>query len=104
MQEEKKGKRKGKDNQTRGGPPRDPDSFDYLPDPAAEGNPHTTLGIRQSESGSYKQGATFDAKGNFRGRTDVTNHGRRDHQNPHFHPSTSPNGTKPGSHPIPTIF
>ena len=48
-EKEKKGKRKGKDNEIKGGPPRDPKTGNYLPDPAAEGKPHTTLGIRNSK-------------------------------------------------------
>jgi uncharacterized protein RhaS with RHS repeats len=74
----------------RGGPPRDPGTANFTPLPGAVG-PHTTLGTRSGRSGDYTQGATFDATGRFTGRTDVTNHGRRDHTNPHFHPATGPN-------------
>ncbi len=34
----------------------------------------------------YTQGITYDADGNTVGRTDVTDHGRGDHDNPHWHP------------------
>lgn len=74
----------------RGGPPRDPKTANYLPLPGAEGA-HTTLGTRTGRNGSYTQGATFGEKGNFLGRTDVTNHGRGDHTNPHWHPALGPN-------------
>jgi hypothetical protein len=36
-----------------------------------------------SDGEPYRQGATFDGNGNFRGRTDVTDHGRTDHASPH---------------------
>jgi len=87
----------------RGGPPRDTHTGAYLPEPDAVG-PHTTLGTRIGNDGvPYTQGATFDADGNFLGRTDVTDHGRPwDHGNPHFHPATSPSSVDSGSHAIPT--
>jgi len=93
---------RGKANAPRSTLPRDK-AGNHLPDPTAEGA-HTTLGTRvSSETGQpYRQGATFDAQGQFRGRTDVTNHGRADHPNPHFHPATGPGGVRPGAHPIPT--
>jgi hypothetical protein len=71
--------------------PRAPNG-DYLPDAAARGA-HSTLGTRVGSDGKpYRQGATFDEKGQFQGRTDVTDHGRpNDHPNPHFHPAKSPN-------------
>lgn len=79
---------------SRGGPPRDPRTSNYLPDPDALGYPHTTLGTRQGRKGPYTQGATFDKDGNFLGRTDVTNHGRpNEHTNPHWHPAKGPNST-----------
>lgn len=58
---------------------------------------HTILGIRHEP---YTQGATFDEKGEFKGRIDVTNHGRRDHANPHFHPATGPNSANTPAQPI----
>ena len=82
----------GKDNNPKSTLPRDK-SGNYLSDPEATG-PHTTLGVRKGRSESYTQGATFDENGNFVGRTDVTNHGRSDHKNPHFHESDGPNKTK----------
>lgn len=97
---EKKGKRKGKDNETKGGPPRDPQG-NYLPDPAAENNPHTNLGTRNGSEGPYIQGTTFDQNGKFKGRTDATNHGRHDHFSPHYHPATGSNSVKSGPHAIP---
>ncbi len=63
-------------------PPRDPKTANYLPHPAAEGSPHTTLGVRDGSNRRYTQGATFDEIGEFQGRTDVTDHGRKDHPNP----------------------
>ena len=77
--------------------PRDPKTRDYLPAPGVEA-PHTTLGTRVGSDGvPYTQGATFDSNGNFLWRTDVTGHAERhDHQNPHWHPATSPNGVEEG--------
>jgi hypothetical protein len=86
---------------SRGGPPRQSGTGNYLPDPNASG-PHTTLGTRVGSDGKpYTQGATFDKDGNFVGRTDVTNHGRSDHPKPHFHPAKGPASVKPGPHPLP---
>ena len=96
-----KGRKRGKDNQTRGGPLRDPKTANYLPDPQAEGTPHTTIGTRDAKYGPYTQGATFDEKGEFKERIDVTAHGRYDHPNPHFHLATSPNGADSPAQPIP---
>lgn len=84
-EEKKKGKRAGKDNQIKGGPRRDLKTGEYLSDPAAGGNPHTTIGIKHGSKGPYTQGATFEDN-KFKGRTDVTDHGRNDHPNPHFYP------------------
>ncbi|MFI0434241.1 MAG: RHS repeat domain-containing protein [Parachlamydiaceae bacterium] len=106
QEEVDKGKRKGKDNEIQGGPPRDPCNPNYLPDPTAEG-PHTTLGIQQGRKGSYIQGATFDEKGEFKGRTDVTDvtdHGRGDHPNPHYPPASGPNSAKSPARTIPDFF
>jgi hypothetical protein len=85
----------------RGTLPRAPNG-DYLPDPEATG-PHTVIGQRVRPSGPeppYTQGATFDENGEFAGRTDMTDHGRFDHPDPHFHPATSPNSVGP-MQPIP---
>lgn len=99
-----KDKKPKKENNISGGPPRDGKTSNYLPDPAAEGTPHTTLGTKTSQrSGPYKQGATFDADGKFKGRTDLTNHNRRDHPNPHYHPATTPNSAKTAPQCIPEI-
>ena len=83
----------------KGGPPRDPKTANYLPYPDAVG-PHTTLGTRSGRNGDYTQGATFDRNGRFLGRTDVTNHGRGDHTNPHWHPAVGPNSVG-SAQPIP---
>jgi len=77
---------KGKDNEPKSTLPRDK-SGNYLPDADADGA-HTTLGTRQGNNGDYTQGATFDNTGQFTGRTDVTDHGRKDHDSPHVHPAT----------------
>lgn len=88
------GRRAGKDNAPTGTLPRDSEG-NYLPSSDADGA-HTQLGEQTSRSGgSYTQGATFDDSGNFIGRTDVTDHGRTDHDNPHFHPATGPNSVGP---------
>jgi hypothetical protein len=87
----------------RGTLPRQPNG-NYTPDPKASGA-HTVLGQRTNPKTSpkpYTQGATFDVNGTFVGRTDVTDHGRRNHVDPHFHPATSPNSVGPGQ-PIPSI-
>jgi RHS repeat-associated protein len=60
----------------------------HAPDPDASG-PHTVIGTRTDPKKSpepYRQGITYDANGKPVGRTDVTNHGRGDHTNPHWHP------------------
>lgn len=89
-------KKKGKGNNNKpnsGGPPRDADSSNYLPDPAAEGE-HTTLGMKDGTYDTYLQGATFDKNDKFIRRTDVTDHGRpQNHVKPHYHNANSPNGT-----------
>lgn len=81
--------------------PRGPGG-EYVPHPDAQGA-HSTLGTRIGSDGKpYRQGATFDANGRFTGRTDVTNHGRGDHVNPHFHPATGPASVRPGpGEPVP---
>lgn len=100
VETETKKKRKGKDNEIKGGPPREHATGNYLPDSAAEGAEHTTLGIQRGRRGSYTQGVTFDSNNKFTGRTDVTDHGRTDHSNPHFHPATGPNSAKSPAQPI----
>lgn len=72
-----------------------------FPDPEATGA-HTILGERTGSDGAVcRQGATFDKEGKFIGTTDVTNHRRADHPNPHFHPAKGPGGSKRGAHPLP---
>ena len=56
---EKKGRKRGKDNEIKDDPPRAPGTANYLPDPAAEGSTHTTLGIKQGRKERYVQGATL---------------------------------------------
>src|ERR1700722_2487881 len=88
-------------NSSRSTLPRGPGG-EYLPHPEAQGA-HSTLGTRIGSDGKpYRQGATFDANGRFTGRTDVSNHGRGDHVNPHLHPATGPASVRPGpGEPIP---
>ena len=87
----------------KGGPPRRADNSNFIRDPQAQG-PHTTLGIRKGRKGSYTQGATFDKHGNFRGITDVTDHGRpSNHGSPHWHHALGPNSIEHGPHPIPNF-
>ena len=74
-----------------------------MPDPAAEG-PHTTFATQYGRKGPYTQGATFDEKGEFQGRTDVTDHKRGDHPNPHYHPATGPDSADSPAEPIPNFF
>lgn len=60
----------------------------HAPDPAAEGE-HTVVGKRTDPKKlpePYTQGITYDENGNPVGRIDVTDHGRGDHDNPHWHP------------------
>jgi RHS repeat-associated protein len=66
-----------------------------IPDPEANGAPHTQLGTRTSKSQKgnprYRQGMEFDKNGKPVRRVDHTNHGRKNHPNPHMHdvdPST----------------
>ncbi|MGE3966565.1 MAG: polymorphic toxin-type HINT domain-containing protein [Planctomycetota bacterium] len=70
--------------------PKKPTQADpHAPLPEAEGVPHTVVGTRTDPKRSpepYRQGITYDKDGNPVGRTDVTNHGRGDHDNPHWHP------------------
>jgi RHS repeat-associated protein len=74
---------------------------DYLPLPDAAG-PHTTLGTRKGSDGrDYTQGATFGKDGKLKGRTDVTDHGRGDHDSPHWHPAKSSNSVEKGGQPVP---
>lgn len=76
--------------------PRD-SAGNYLPDPNAQGA-HSVIGTRVGSDGvPYRQAATFDEKGKFEGRTDVTDHGRADHVDPHFHPAKAPNSVEAGA-------
>ena len=93
-------------NPPKGDLPRGPGG-DYLSQPGAVG-PHSTFGTRLGSDGIfYRQGATFDGNGIFRGRTDVTDHGspqRPGHVSPHHHPATGPastGGGVPGTLPYP---
>jgi RHS repeat-associated protein len=73
---------------------------EYKPHPDAEGA-HSTIGTRVGSDGAqYRQAATFDDKGKFLGRTDVTDHGspqRPGHTNPHHHPATGPASVGPAT-------
>jgi RHS repeat-associated protein len=67
---------------------RDPASGKAIPDPEAVGAPHTQLGTKDSKSQpgtSYPQAREFDANGKEVKRVDFTDHGRKDHPNPHEH-------------------
>ena len=88
-------------NSSRSTLPRDA-AGNYVPHPDAQGA-HSTTGTRIGSDGKpYRQGATFDSNGRFTGRTDVSNHGRGDHVNPHFHPATGPASVRPGpGEPVP---
>jgi hypothetical protein len=60
----------------------------HAPDPAATGY-HTVLGTRTEPKQSpapYRTGISYDGEGNPLGKTDVTDLGRFDHPNPHYHP------------------
>lgn len=83
--------------------PRDKGGRTIVPSSEAEGYAHTVLGTRTEPTISpepYTQGVTFDENGNPLGRTDVTDHGRGDHVNPHYHPWNGSKFTNP-SQPIP---
>lgn len=57
------------------------------PDGTAAGE-HTQLGTKKSSNrgvGEYTQGREFDASGNRIRDIDFTDHGRKDHPNPHQH-------------------
>lgn len=56
--------------------------------------------MRQGSVGPYTQEAIFDKNGRFQSRTNVTNHGRRDHPNPRYHPATGPNSANNPSQSI----
>ncbi len=97
-EEKKKVKGQGKDNAPNsGGPPRDKQG-NYLPDPTAVGS-HSTIDIKEGRAGPYVQGATYDDSGKFTRRTNVTDHGRRDHVKPHYHNAVSLYGTEKKSYP-----
>ncbi|MEU7584242.1 RHS repeat-associated core domain-containing protein [Streptomyces sp. NPDC041068] len=56
------------------------------PDPAAEGYPHTQLGIKPGRRDRYAQAREFDADGQPVRDIDFTDHGRpQNHDNPHQH-------------------
>lgn len=90
----------GKNNTPRSTVPRGKNG-DFLPDPAATGRSHTTVGTREGRRGSYRQGASFDAEGEFKGLTDVTTHGRG-HPDPHFHPAKGSDSIAHGPHSLPS--
>ncbi len=47
--------------------------------------PHTQLGTEEGRKGNYTQAREFDDKGNLVRDIDFTDHGRKDHPNPHQH-------------------
>lgn len=55
------------------------------PDPEDTG-PHTQLGKKDGSNGTYNQAREFDGQGNPVKDIDFTDHGRKDHPNPHQHP------------------
>jgi hypothetical protein len=55
-----------------------------MPDPEAEGNPHTQLGQKDGRSGRYDQNREFDSNGKPFRDIDFTDHGRG-HPNSHQH-------------------
>jgi hypothetical protein len=71
--------------------PRDPHG-NPTPDPEAAGRPHTQLGQKEGRRGQYDQAREFDASGKPVRDIDFTDHGRKNHPNPHQH-QYSPNGT-----------
>ena len=80
-----------------------------IPDPNAKGAAHTQMGTRTSKSqtGSptYRQGMEYDENGKPVRRIDHTNHGRKDHPNPHQHmidPNTGKIGPPQPMPPPPT--
>jgi len=62
--------------------PRDPKTKEPVPDVKA---PHTQLGTKEGRKGPYPQAREFDAQGKPVRDIDFTDHGRRDHTNPHQH-------------------
>lgn len=58
-----------------------------VPDPDAEGRPHTIIGTRESKRGrgKYRQAREFDQNGKPVRDIDWSNHGQRDIENPHQH-------------------
>jgi RHS repeat-associated protein len=79
-----------------------------VPDPEAQGAPHTQLGTRVGRNGKYPQAREFDKHGNPVRDIDFTDHGRPDipgHVNPHEHLwRPNPTGGSPirgGPQPIP---
>ncbi|MBT2452133.1 hypothetical protein J7F03_34770 [Streptomyces sp. ISL-43] len=68
-----------------------------IPDPRAEGAPHTTLGTRTGRRSSYGQAIEWDANGQPTRLIDFTDHGRpQNHENPHQHPyMPNPTGGTP---------
>ncbi len=76
--------------------PRDPRHNTPVPDPEAEGRPHTQLGQRDGRRGRYGQAREFDSNGNPVRDIDFTDHGRG-HPNPHQHDYVpNPTGGTPG--------
>ncbi|WP_397334797.1 hypothetical protein [Paenibacillus thiaminolyticus] len=66
-------------------------------------NPHTQIGEKQGRNGSYRQTREFGKNGDYIKDTDWTNHGRKNHTNPHDHYyiPNSTGGTKQRGGPTP---
>ena len=69
--------------------PKDINSGEPTPSSNA---PHSQIGIKEGRKGDYRQTRQWGENGQLQKTTDWTNHGRKDHSNPHDHFST-PNNT-----------
>jgi membrane protein involved in colicin uptake len=57
-----------------------------MPDPAADGAPHTQLALKKGRAGTYRQAREWDENGQLVKDIDFTDHGRpENHTNPHQH-------------------
>lgn len=81
--------------------PTDPHTGNPVIDPHVVG-PHTQLGKRTSKSTgeTYVQGREFDENGNRVKDIDHTDHGRKDHDNPHEHPYDPATGKRLPNQPL----
>ncbi|MCD8176561.1 MAG: RHS repeat-associated core domain-containing protein, partial [Tannerellaceae bacterium] len=74
-----------KDTRTANDPLRVDSHGNKIPDPEAAGKAHTQMGTRKGRKGEYKVYREFDESGNLIRDIHKTNHGRKDHTNPHQH-------------------